>query len=78
MMKRNRWMLIALALPFLYLPLRAAETPAPQAQAETAPPPEAEAAPAEEAEPAPPPPRTSGQPREQLSLDNNLSFPVDI
>ena len=56
MMKRNRWLLIALALPFLYLPLRAAETPAPPAA--TTPPPEAETPVPAETEPAPAPPPT--------------------
>jgi len=70
------WMMV-LALPaslLLLLPLKAQEKPAPTAPtAPTAPQPAAEPSPA--AEPA------KGDelpPDEQVSADNNLSFPVDI
>lgn len=78
----TRWRaaLIAVAMPLLYLPLRAAEpTPEPAAAAEPAE--QAEGLPApepEEQEAAPPPRRAPAEPQEQVSADNNLSFPVDI
>lgn len=85
---RRRWLLVAAILPLLYLPLRAAEPPQAAADPGEAvplpPPPEPQAA--EEAEDAAPePPARAAQPAdagrdegERLSLDNNLSFPVDI
>lgn len=89
---RSRWLVLAAALPLLYLPLRAAEAPPPEAAAdETATPPAAAEAEATETPLPPPdldetaaaPPRTPAQDAERdagerLSLDNNLSFPVDI
>jgi len=87
MNNRSRWMLALAALTFLYLPLRAAESPPPADEPTTEPvaadrvddaePEEVEAA----EEPAPPRAAPSGnraEPGERLSLDNNLSFPVDI
>jgi hypothetical protein len=58
-------------LAMLYLPLRAAEEPPPQ---ETETPVEEEAG----ESPPPSPPRRGGNEEDRLSLDNNLSFPVDI
>lgn len=89
---RSRWLVLAAALPLLYLPLRAAEAPPPEATAEdaAAPPAAAESEttdtplpPSEVDETAAAPRRPATQdagrdPGEQLSLDNNLSFPVDI
>lgn len=80
---RVRWLAPLAALQLLCLPLRAAEAP---------PPPEADspAAPEqpapEQAGPAPPassgnqaPPKaTAPEEEEKVSLDNNLTFPVDI
>lgn len=79
MKSRLRW--LALAAPLLYLPLRAAESPPPEP--ETADEAEAPEAPAESApagrtrapEQEAPPEAAGG---ERLSLDNNISFPVDI
>jgi hypothetical protein len=74
----TRWRaaLIAVALPLLYLPLRAAETtPEPAAAAEPA---EGLPAPEPEEQEAAPAPRAPAEPQEQVSADNNLSFPVDI
>ena len=77
----RRMLLVLAAAPLLYLPLRAAETESPSAT-----PPDAElpAAPAEEEESEPAeveparPPAPEPDPGERLSLDNNISFPVDI
>jgi hypothetical protein len=83
----RRWMLGVVALPLLYLPLRAAETP-PATPPETA----APSAPTDAGEEAPsdvereeeltaveaPPPQREADPGERLSLDNNLSYPADI
>jgi hypothetical protein len=77
----TRWRaaLIAVALPLLYLPLRAAETtPEPAAAAEPAEPAEGLPAPEPEEQEAAPAPRAPAEPQEQVSADNNLSFPVDI
>jgi hypothetical protein len=76
----TRWRaaLIAVALPLLYLPLRAAETPPvplPAEQPEATPAPESEPATEREPEAAPAP---AEEPLEEVSADNNLSFPVDI
>jgi hypothetical protein len=62
---------LAVLLAMLYLPLRAAEEPPPQ---ETETPVEEEAG----ESPPPSPPRRGGNEEDRLSLDNNLSFPVDI
>lgn len=86
-MKRGRlWWLLA-ALPLAWLPLVAQETAEPQKPAETPAPVEAQAPaeapapatgePADKAAAREPPPREEG-PIEQVSADNNLSFPVDI
>jgi hypothetical protein len=76
----TRWraVLIAVALPLLYLPLRAAETPPvplPAEQPEATQAPESEPATEREPEAAPAP---AEEPLEEVSADNNLSFPVDI
>jgi hypothetical protein len=78
-----RWLMLLAGLPLLYLPLRAAEAPPPAAAEQPA-----EAPPAPKPEPAgnpaapggkPPPPKaTEAAEEEQVSLDSNLSFPVDI
>lgn len=80
----RRWVLAVAALPLLYLPLRAAETP-PATPPESAPAEAAAQTPSDvvrEVEPVaaerPPPRRSEPDPGERLSLDNNLSFPVDI
>jgi hypothetical protein len=82
-----RWLLLA-GLPLLYLPLRAAEAPEPAAaeQPAEAPPASKETPPdnpgANGAKAAPPkaaPPKgAQAAEEEQISLDSNLSFPVDI
>lgn len=84
---RSRWMLVLAALTFLYLPLRAAESPPPGDEQTSEP---AADTPVDDAEPEeveaaeePAPPRASpsgdrAEAGERLSLDNNLSFPVDI
>lgn len=84
-MKIRLRLLAFAAAPLLYLPLRAAEAPppsepeateesdtpaSPPAESTPAPPARRERAPANEA-----PPPEGG---ERLSLDNNISFPVDI
>lgn len=92
-MNNRRWMPALAALTFLYLPLRAAESPPPP-DAQTAEPvadiPPVAATPVDDAEPEevepaeePAPPRAApsgdrAEAGERLSLDNNLSFPVDI
>jgi len=76
----RRVLLALAALPLLYLPLRAAETPTatpPEAEQPAAPPEKEEKAEPAEVEPAKAPPREP-EPGERLSLDNNISFPVDI
>jgi len=88
---RARWLVLAAALPLLYLPLRAAEAPPPEAAAEdAATPPAADASETTDVPLPPPdldetaaaPPRPAADAErdagERLSLDNNLSFPVDI
>jgi len=83
----RRWLLGIAAVPLLYLPLRAAETPPatpPEAATPAASPDGAkEAPPGAERKPEPaatetPPPSSEPDPGDRLSLDNNLSFPVDI
>lgn len=91
-MKRSRlWWLLA-ALPLAYLPLAAqesappqkpaeppAQTPVPAADAPAAQTPAPAAGePADQAEPAREPAAKDEAPIEQVSADNNLSFPVDI
>src|SRR5690606_20747874 len=87
---RARWLVLAAALPLLYLPLRAAEAPPPEAAAEdAATPPAADAS--ETDVPLPPPdldetaaapPRPAADAErdaaERLSLADTLRFPVDI
>jgi hypothetical protein len=75
-----RWRpaLIAVVLPLFCLPLRAAETTPEPAAAEPAEQVELPAPEPEEEEEATPAPRAPAQPQEQVSADNNLSFPVDI
>lgn len=77
-----RWLVLLAGLPLLYLPLRAAESPAPAATEPPAAGPPADATPpAEAAQPAPKEgqaPAPAGAAEEQVSLDSNLSFPVDI
>lgn len=87
---RSRWLLAAALVPLFYLPLRAAESPPADAAEsdEPVPLPDSAAAPqaADEAgEESTTPPRAAAAdedaerlPEETLSLDNNLSFPVDI
>ncbi len=65
-LKRRWWWLLVASIPLLYLPLRAQETPPAVPAATPAGQPVAEPAVA----PAPS--------EEQVSADNNLSFPVDI
>lgn len=80
---RARWLAPLAALPLLCLPLRAAEPP-PPAEADAPAAPEQPAP--EQAGPAPPassgnqaPPKaTAPEEEEKVSLDNNLTFPVDI
>lgn len=74
-----RWLGMLSALLLLYLPLRAQETPAQDVPAEsqaepaaTREPPADEAVEAEEAQDEP------DSYEERVSVDNNLSFPVDI
>lgn len=75
-----RWLLPLLAGALLYLPLRAAEAP-PSPAAE---PPAGAEQPADPPRPAPdraqgPAPKAEdAAEQEQISLDSNLSFPVDI
>jgi hypothetical protein len=75
MAKRRWWWLLVALVPLLYLPLRAQETqPTGPATAPATPAPAA-------AEPAPTPAEAAPEPKpteEQVSADNNLSFPVDI
>jgi hypothetical protein len=79
---RMQWLAPLAALPLLGLPLRAAEPPQP-AEAEPPTPPEQQAPEqAQDAKPVPgrqaPPGPAAPAEEEQVSLDNNLSFPVDI
>jgi hypothetical protein len=83
-MKSWRWLrllMIAAALPLLYLPLRAAEPPpspppaGQEASPETAPKAQDAEADEEESEPEP---ADDEAPQENISADNNLTFPVDI
>jgi hypothetical protein len=69
----RRWWLLAALVP-LYLPLRAQETQPAEAPPATEPAPAAAEPPATPVEAAPEP----RPPEEQVSADNNLSFPVDI
>ncbi len=87
---RPRWLLAAALVPLLYLPLRAAESPPTDAaeSAEPVPLPDRAASPQsadETGDEAATTPRSAASgdeeeraPEEELSLDNNLSFPVDI
>lgn len=82
MSTRWRGLLAALALPLLLLPLRAAEAPpAGEQPAPPASPPAAEPAPPASGETPPrsatPAPAEEGA-NERVSVDNNLTFPVDI
>lgn len=78
-----RWLVLLAGLPLL-LPLRAAEAPPPAppqepAGAEQPEPGDAQAGkPAAAERQAPPPKAADAADEEQVSLDNNLSFPVDI
>jgi hypothetical protein len=80
---RMRWLAPLAALPLLGLPLRAAEPPRPaEAEAPAAP---EQPAPqqAEDTQPASsgnqaPPKAAAPADEEEVSLDSNLSFPVDI
>lgn len=79
---RMRWLAPLAALPLLGLPLRAAEPPQP---AEAEPPTAPEQPPPEQGQDATPAPGSQAPPgpaapaeEERVSLDNNLSFPVDI
>lgn len=77
---RWRTLLTAIALPLLFLPLRAAEAPAPPPSAEQPAPPATPPASPGEAPPATDPAAAPADDsaNERVSVDNNLTFPVDI
>ena len=85
MMRDRRWLLAALPLLLLFMPLHAQDgDSAPPASRDTAPAPTPPPPPAS-APPATAPPAAEGTStdapdpgEERVSADNNLSFPVDI
>ncbi len=78
-MKSRKWLWAFALLPLFCLPLIAQEPRAgdPGAQDQQEAPPQAESPPAEQ-QPEPPTAKEPAQPEERVSVDNNLSFPVDI
>lgn len=80
---RVRGLALLAGLPLLCLPLRAAEAPPPEAAGppaapEQPAPQEGQDKPAPAEGQAPPPKAAVPAEEEKVSLDNNLSFPVDI